>query len=89
MSMPVLDKRLQLLIDGDRLSRIEQEAKRGSRSVASVVRDAIDEHLVAAAGVRSAAGRRLLALPMDASPEPDWRDTKAALEAEMSTRLAP
>lgn len=81
-----MDRRLQLPIDEDRLSRIEHEAERASRSVASVVREAIDEHLAATAGGRSAAGERLLALPLDERPEPDWCETKAALESVMETR---
>lgn len=40
--MSVLERRLQLLLDAERFARVDGEAKRSGRSVASVIREAID-----------------------------------------------
>ena len=88
MSMLVKDKRLQLLIDSECFARLEQEAKRDSCSVASLVREAIDERFSALDRRRSAAGKRLLALPMSDGPEPDWTDVKVSLELECERGLS-
>lgn len=42
MSMSVLERRLQVLIDAERYDRLAQEAERSGRSVGAVVREAID-----------------------------------------------
>ncbi|MDR0626886.1 MAG: hypothetical protein LBG11_06460 [Bifidobacteriaceae bacterium] len=84
--MPVLDRRLQLLVDSDRMARLEREAKRQDRTVAAVVRDAIDWHLDSAARRRRAAGLRLLARPIPETPEPEWMEIAAAIEDETLRR---
>ena len=42
MSMSVLERRLQVLIDAARYDRLAQEAERSGRSVGAVVREAIE-----------------------------------------------
>jgi hypothetical protein len=41
----MLDQRMQILISADQRRRLEQEARRRSTSVASVIRDAVDAQL--------------------------------------------
>ncbi len=53
--------RLQILIDDERLARLQREAARRRLSVAVIVRDAIDVALPAQAEARRAAGERILA----------------------------
>ena len=76
----VLEKRLQLLLDRERYEKVVAEAERSHRSVAAVIREAIDLRFAVDDPVRAAAGKRLL----DSSDgvtgvEPDWAETKAAL----------
>ncbi len=66
----MLDRRLQVLIDEDRWTRLEREACRRGVPVAVLVREAIDERFPALAGERRAALQAVLdAEPMDV-PEP-------------------
>lgn len=67
--MSMLSRRLQVLIDDDRLQRLEREARRRRVAVAVLVRDAIDAAFPATSATRQAAGDRVLAsAPM---PVPD------------------
>ena len=52
--------RLQVLLDEERHSRLEEAARERGVSVATIVREAIDLALAPAASRRLAAGRRLL-----------------------------
>ncbi len=61
-----LDRRLQILIDGERHERITQLAAERGVSVATVVREAIDRGLPATDARRRAAGQAIL----DAEPMP-------------------
>jgi hypothetical protein len=64
--MSMLTRRLQVLLDEKRYSRLEAAARRRKVSVAAVVREAIDRDLGSPAMDRSAAGRRFLeAAPME------------------------
>ncbi|QOR70702.1 antitoxin [Ruania alkalisoli] len=84
--MSVLEKRLQVLLDDDRFERLAAESARSGRSVGSIVRAAIDLHFSTedVAAARSAAARRLLERTSEPNDvEPDWADTKAALEAQL------
>lgn len=85
--MSVMERRLQLLLDQERYARVEAEARRSGRSVAAVIREAIDFRFDVdlRAEQRSAAARRLLELTAepDPGPEPNWAETKAAMEQEM------
>lgn len=77
--MSMLSRRLQILIDDDRLARLEQEAARRRVAVSVVVRDAIDAAFPVTTRARSAAVRRILdAAPMEV-PEPE--ELRAELEA--------
>ena len=61
--MSLLEKRLQLLLDADRYQKVSQEAERSGRSVAAVIREAIDLRFPAVGvDVRMAAATELLAL---------------------------
>jgi len=83
--MSMLDRRLQVLIDGDRWSRLEREATRRGVPVAVLVREAIDERYPGNAEERRAALQAILsAEPMDV-PEPE--QLRSELEALRARRL--
>ena len=73
-----LDKRLQVLIDGDQLGRLERAARRRKVSVAQVVRDALDLLLPAEGIDRERAARILLEAPP--MPVDDWPVLKEEIE---------
>ena len=80
-----MTRRLQLLLDEDRMERLEARAAEDGRSVAALVRDAVDLAYPRAGGGRSEALRRVLAaepLPVDDDPE----RFKRAYRDEMSGR---
>jgi hypothetical protein len=82
MHMSGLTRRTQLLLDDERYERLERRSAETGRSVASIIREAIDEKLMhdPDAERRRAAGRRLLAAPTpDEGREPDWEDVKRDL----------
>jgi hypothetical protein len=79
--MPTLSHRTQLLLDDERHRRLEEEARRTGRSIASLVREAIDVRYQLAQQV---AGRRraaavLLDAPRPVGPEPDWSEVEQEL----------
>ena len=79
--MPVLSHRTQVLLDDARHRRLEEEARRTGRSVASLVREAIDARYELS---RQSAGRRqaatlLLNAPRPVDPEPDWAEVEREL----------
>jgi Ribbon-helix-helix protein, copG family len=67
---------MQILLDEDRYRRLEELASESGRSVASVIRDAIDAKFGddEMARRRLEAGRRFLSAPYPPGdgPEPDW-----------------
>lgn len=83
MSMSGLTRRTQILLDEERHRRLEEEASQSGRSVASIIREAIDLRLgqTGRAQRRLEAGRRLLASPSPAvdDHEPDWEEVKSDL----------
>lgn len=81
MHIPILSHRTQLLLDDERHARLEDEARRTGRSVASLVREAIDLRFGAEDGAarRQAAATALLAAPRPSDPEPDWADVEREL----------
>ncbi|MCL2788457.1 MAG: hypothetical protein FWD59_08200 [Micrococcales bacterium] len=81
--MPVLERRLQVLVDPHQYRRLEDAASASNRSVASIVREAIDALVRDDAAARRAAAERILARPTQLDPEPDWSETKAALEEDL------
>jgi len=81
MCMSTLSHRTQLLLDDERHRRLEEEARRTGRSIASLVREAIDvryEREGQSAGRRQAA-TVLLDAPRPSDPEPDWAEVEREL----------
>lgn len=90
MCMSVMERRLQLLLDQQRYALVEREAQASGRSVAAVIREAIDLRFADDVSIRMDAARRLLEHSSEAAGiEPDWSETKAALEADLSDRFEP
>lgn len=85
--MSVLDHRLQVLLDAERLARLEAESRATGRSMGAIVRGAIDLHYARddESAVRMEAARRLLerAATRTSGREPDWAEAKASFEQEM------
>ena len=82
----MLSRRLQVLIDEERWSRLEREADRRGVSVGVLVREAIDARFPGHADERRAALEAILAAdPMDV---PDPHELRGELEAIRSRRLA-
>lgn len=72
--MSMLDRRLQVLIDEERWSRLEREAARRQVSVSVLVREAIDERYPSDTERRRAALRAVLdAEPMKVPAPADLR----------------
>lgn len=75
--MSRLTRRMQILLDDDRHARLERIASKEGRTVAAIVREAIDARVGSEdQGRRSAAMRELLQEPMPAEHEPDWEVSK-------------
>ena len=82
--MSMFGRRLQVLIDEDRWSRLEREAERRRVSVGVLVREAIDERFPGYADERRASLQAVLdARPMDV---PDPEELHDDLEAFRSRR---
>jgi hypothetical protein len=80
----MLDRRLQVLIDGSRWSRLEREASRRGVPVAVLVREAIDERYPGDEDERRAALQAVLAAdPMDvpdhAGLREEWEEIRGRL----------
>lgn len=85
MCMSVMERRLQLLLDADRYARVAAEAKRSGRSVAAVIRSAIDYRFPDAGDTgRMQAAVELLRVSATA---PDHGDSSAELKAAYSDYL--
>ena len=79
MHMPNLEHRVQILLDEPRYRRVSSEARRRRVSVATVVRDAIDQ-MTAGAETRKDAIARVLAAQSMAVPL-DPADLRRELDA--------
>jgi predicted DNA-binding protein len=79
--MSTLSHRTQLLLDDERHRRLEEEARRTGRSIASLVREAIDARYESAqqSAVRRKAAATLLEGPRPSDPEPDWAEVERDL----------
>jgi hypothetical protein len=75
--MCVLTRRLQILLDEDRYSRLAAEAARTNLSVAAVIRNAIDSALPSEEDERERAAEAILSASQLALPDPE------ALKAEL------
>jgi predicted DNA-binding protein len=78
MCMSGLTRRTQILLDEERYRKLEEQASETGRSVASLIREAIDAKLGEDEVTRRRleAGRRFLSAPYPPGdgPEPDWDD---------------
>ena len=83
MCMAEMTRRLQLLLDDERMERLEQRAQADSRSVASLIRQAIDIAYppTDVARRREAACELLAAAPMPV--DDDWSRMKSADRADL------
>jgi hypothetical protein len=70
MHMPNLERRVQILLDEPRYRRVAGEAKRRRVSVATVVRDAIDQMTSGSETRRDAIAGILAAEPMAVPADP-------------------
>lgn len=82
--MSMLDRRLQVLIDEERWSRLEQEAARRRVSVGVLVREALDERFPGDAEQRRSALQAILDAEPMAVPEPG--ELRQELEAIRTRR---
>ena len=81
--MPVMERRLQLLLDQERFDRVRREAESSGRSVAAVIREAIDVRFPSRDEERAAAMRRFLEMTAEGSGKSEsWAEIKAEMEAE-------
>lgn len=80
----MLTKRLQVLLDDERLERLRRESRRVGAPIGELVRRAIDREYPPALPSREDAGARLLARAPGAGHEPDWDETKAAMLDELA-----
>jgi hypothetical protein len=70
MHMPNRERRVQILLDEDRYRRVAREARRRRVSVATVVRDAIDQMTSGAEARRDAIAAILASEPMAVPSDP-------------------
>ncbi len=88
--MAVMERRLQLLLDEERYSRLAAESKATGRSVAALIREAIDTRWDDEHAKRQAAAREFLANLPEPTPgerEEDWDVIKRAIEDDILARL--
>lgn len=86
--MSTLERRLQILLDQERYALVESEASRSGRSVAAVIREAIDLRFASDLALRANAAVAFLDSTADpGGPGEDWVDAKAAMEADLERRL--
>ncbi len=82
--MSVMERRLQLLLDEQRYALVQTEAERSGRSVAAVIREAIDYRFLGADD-RGANLRVWLDLTAEPSgPAVDWSEIKAGIEEDLA-----
>lgn len=86
--MSALERRLQILLDHERFSLVESEAARSGRSVAAVIREAIDLRFASDVAVRANAATAFLESTSEpGGPGEDWEAVKAALASDLERRL--
>lgn len=89
--MATLERRLQILLDEERYSRVAEQAARRGASVATVIRDAIDLAYPSNIDVRVEAVNRLLGFESTDTPDHDdtaWGETRDAMDAELAGRFS-
>lgn len=87
--MSLMERRLQLLLDEARYARVAGEAERSGRSVASVIREAIDFRFPDDDDARrAAAAAAFLALTAEGVGEPESpAELKEAYAAELDRKF--
>lgn len=82
----MLDQRLQVLLDRDRMERLRAESERQGAPVGELVRRAIDREYPPTEGwlPPEEAARRILSWDPGPGTEPDWEEQKARMLDEMS-----
>jgi hypothetical protein len=78
--MSLLERRVQILVERAQYERPEKIAAADSRSVASVVREAITVYLDSGEDARTRALDLLLGMPHDEGAGEDWERSKSRLE---------
>ncbi len=82
--MSVMERRLQLLLDEQRYGLVSAEASRSGRSVAAVIREAIDYRFLGA-DERGAALEVWLDLTREpVGPGPGWSEIKDGIEDDLA-----
>jgi hypothetical protein len=79
------DRRLQILLDGERYERLSRRAGERNISVAAAIREAIDLAYPSDAGRRREAAARILSAPSMPVPAPD--ELKAELDELRAGRV--
>ena len=82
-----MERRLQILLDQERYDRVAHEADVSGRSVAAVIREAIDLRFPSDQERRNAALGRFLAIVPDEGPGESWEDMKKAMDDELELKL--
>ncbi|AKU15123.1 hypothetical protein VV02_03340 [Luteipulveratus mongoliensis] len=83
-----MERRLQLLLDRERYARVEEEAERSGRSVAAVIREAIDWRFNDDKTTRQRAAADLLGgTTAVLGTEPDWAETKSVMDADLERTI--
>ncbi|MEZ5087576.1 MAG: hypothetical protein R2722_15475 [Tessaracoccus sp.] len=83
--MSVMERRLQLLLDQARYRRVEEEARRSSRSVSAVIRGAIDVAYPPEDEARKAALQMFVdfSSATDEEPEEGWASIKESFDRDL------
>lgn len=81
-----MERRLQLLLDRERYTRVEDEARRSGRSVSAVIRNAIDVAYPGELDVRVGALNTLLAIGRQSVEEPEaaWAFIKESFDDDLA-----
>jgi len=73
----MFSERTQVLLSPEQLARLKRIAARDGKSVGAVIRDAVDEFIVAKPDIRRQAVREMLGMN---APVDDWEVMKAQIE---------
>jgi hypothetical protein len=80
--MAVLDRRVQILLDPAQYAALEHEAAVQKQSVASLIREAVDERLKRSKQTKLDALERLFASADVAGPPIVWEEVKESFERD-------
>lgn len=90
MCMPVMERRLQWLLDRRRFELVEAESRASGRSIAAVIREAIDARFGADVEVRRRAAAEVLVAMNQSTDGPAFGldDFRADMDSLWSEELA-